>query len=56
MTLSAPTKPIFLIAVVLAVLSVLGYFVTIPFVTAYAYWLIVIAFIVLAAGTMMKGA
>lgn len=55
MTLSAPTQVIFIISLVLAVLAVIGFFITIPFVTAYAFWIAIVAYIVLAAGCLMKG-
>ena len=55
MTLNAPKQIVFIIAVVLAVLALLGYFVTIPFVTAYAFWILLVGFIVLAGGVMMRG-
>jgi hypothetical protein len=56
MNLSAPTMPIFLIAVVLAVLALLGHFVVIPFVTLYKFWVAIAAFVVLTVGCVMKGA
>jgi hypothetical protein len=52
--LNAPTQMIFLISLVLAILAVLGLFVTIPFVSIYAFWVAIIAYIVLAAGCVMK--
>ncbi len=55
MTLNAPKQIVFIIAVVLAVLAVLGYFVTIPVVSAYAFWILVAGFVVLAGGVMTKG-
>jgi hypothetical protein len=55
MTLNAPKQIVFIIAVVLAVLALLGYFVAIPFVSTYAFWILLIGFIVLAGGVMMKG-
>lgn len=55
MTLNAPKQIVFIIAVVLAVLALLGYFVAIPFVSTYAFWILLIGFIVLAGGVTMKG-
>lgn len=55
MTLSAPTMPVFAIAVILALLAVIATFVAIPFVTQYAFWVAVVAFIVLAAGCLFRG-
>lgn len=56
LNLSAPTVPIFLISVVLAVLALLGKLVVLPLITVYGFWLALIAFIVLAVGCLMKGA
>lgn len=55
MNLNAPTQIVFIIAVVLAVLALLGALVSIPFVSAYAFWILLIGFIVLAGGVVMKG-
>lgn len=56
MLLSAPTKFVFIIAIVLAVLSLLPV-IGIPLgaLGAYSYWLLLAAFIVLVAGNLMKG-
>ncbi len=53
--LSAPTIPVFLISVVLAVLALLGHFVKIPFVTEYKFWVAIVAYVVLFLGTVLKG-
>jgi len=55
MRLSAPTQVVFIISLILAVLALIGFFVVIPFVTAYAFWLAIIAYVVLAAGCLMSG-
>jgi len=56
MTLNAPKQIVFIIAVVLAVLALLGVLVpSIPLLGAYAFWILLIGFIVLAGGVMMKG-
>ena len=56
MTLNAPSQMVFIIAVVIAIIAILGVLIAIPFVTAYAFWILVLAFIVLAGGVLMKGA
>ena len=43
MNLHAPSMPIFVVSLVLAVLALLGYFVTIPYVTLYGFRLAIIA-------------
>ncbi|MBR5696851.1 MAG: hypothetical protein IKX43_11585 [Paludibacteraceae bacterium] len=55
MTLSAPKQIIWVIAVILGVLGILGYFVAIPFVTANGFWLVSAAFALLAIATLVKG-
>ncbi|WP_420629113.1 hypothetical protein [Candidatus Leptofilum sp.] len=50
MNLSAPKQMTFIVAVVLAVLGLLGLLIQLGFVTSMASWLILIGFIVLAAG------
>ena len=56
LSLNAPKQIVFIIAVVLAVLALLGVLVpTLPIVSGYAFWILLIGFIVLAGGVMMKG-
>ena len=47
MELSAPTQPVFLVALIVGVLAIIGGFVAIPFVTANASWLLIAAFALL---------
>jgi hypothetical protein len=53
--LSAPTVPIFLAALVLAILALLGHFTVIPFVTMYKFWIAILAYVLLFAGCVFKG-
>jgi hypothetical protein len=55
MKISAPKQITFWIAVALAVLGLLGFLVTIPVLTGLAFWLVLVGFIVLAAGNLMEG-
>ncbi|MEN8241622.1 MAG: hypothetical protein ABFS17_06855 [Chloroflexota bacterium] len=55
MKLSAPKTVVWWIAVIAGVLGILGTFVTLPFVSAYAFWLVAAAFILLALATFLKG-
>ena len=55
MQISAPKQITFWIAVVIAVVGLLAKLVTIPVLTGLAFWLVLIAFIVLAAGNLMEG-
>jgi hypothetical protein len=51
--LHAPSKVVFLIALALVVLALIGYFVTVPFVTQYSFWLAVLGYVVLALGCIV---
>lgn len=55
MNLNAPSQTLFIVAVVIAVIALLGAIIAIPFVSQYAFWILLIAFIILVAGVMMKG-
>jgi hypothetical protein len=54
MKLNAPTQVFFLLALLLAILGVLGGFGVIAALAAYALWLVLAAYVVLAAGCLMK--
>ncbi len=51
--LHTPNQTVFLIALALLVLAMVGYFVTIPFVTQYQFWLAVAGYVVLALGCVV---
>ncbi len=53
MKLSAPKNITFYIAVLLAVIALIGFFVA--SLSAFAPWLMLIAFVVLAAGNLLEG-
>ena len=53
MKLSAPKMYTFVVAVVLGVLGVLGRYVSIPFVTKYDFWFVVLGLVVLVLGTLV---
>ncbi|MDK2981189.1 MAG: hypothetical protein PWQ55_1536 [Chloroflexota bacterium] len=55
MRLTPPTKNVYWIATILAVLGLVATFVSIPFVSAYAFWFVVVAFVLLWLGVSMKG-
>ncbi len=54
-TLNAPARVTFLISLALAIIALLGALVIIPVITQYAFWLAILAYIVLALGVIMKG-
>jgi len=53
MKLSAPKKVTFIIALVLAVLGLVGKFVAV--LSPYSFWLVLVGFILLAAGVAFDG-
>jgi multisubunit Na+/H+ antiporter MnhF subunit len=53
--LSAPKQITWVVALVLAVLGVLGYFVQISVITDAAFWLVLLGFVVLLLGTLLEG-
>ncbi|WP_395374228.1 hypothetical protein [Marinicella sp. W31] len=56
MNLSAPKQIVFIIAVILAILSVVSAKVTsIPVVSGYEYWTLFAGFVLLALGNLVKG-
>jgi hypothetical protein len=55
MKLSAPKKNVFIVSLVLFILGLAGSFAVIPVVSAYAFWLLVVAFIILMLGNLLKG-
>ncbi len=55
MNLSPPTTAVFIISTVLAVLAIIGTFVAIPFISGNAFWVAIIAYIILAAGNLFRG-
>lgn len=55
MRLSAPNKTLWLIAVILGVLGIIAYFGVLPPLAPYAFWLVVIGFVILAIATAAKG-
>ncbi|GBE44006.1 hypothetical protein BMS3Bbin10_02090 [bacterium BMS3Bbin10] len=55
MKLSAPTQPVFIISLILAILAVLGVFMAIPLVSGNAFWVAIIAYVVLLVGNVAKG-
>ncbi len=55
MNLSKPTNLVFIIAVIVALLGIIAQLVTIPVLSGFAFWLVVIAFILLAAGNLFEG-
>ena len=55
MRLNAPKNSTFWISIIIAVIAVISELVTIPFLSAYTYIILIIAFVLLALGTFVKG-
>ena len=55
MKLSAPKNVTFWVAVVVAVIGVLASLIKIPVLSGFAFWLVVIAFIILLLGNLIDG-
>jgi len=52
---NAPNFILWIVAVGIAALGILAKFVVIPVISVYAFWVVVIAFVVLALATVLKG-
>lgn len=55
MKLTPPKGITFWIAIILAVLGLVGKFVTIPVVSAYNFWFVFAGFVLLVLGLLIKG-
>lgn len=55
MKLSAPTKPVFVVTVILAVLALLGAYGVVAPLAGYEFWTMTIAYVVLALACLLKG-
>ena len=55
MKLTPPTKNVFWISVVLAALGLVGQYVSVPFVSAYNFYFVLVGYILLFLGVTMKG-
>jgi len=54
MNLHVPAMWVFILSLVVAVLAIIGEFTPIPYVTAYGLWVAILAYVVLAAGNLVK--
>ena len=55
MQLTPPKQWVFWVSVILAVLGVIGSFVSLLFVSGFAFWFVVVGFVLLAAGNAVQG-
>ncbi len=51
MQLIEPKKPTWLVSAVIALLALISVFVPIPYISRYSFWILLIAYLVLAMGT-----
>ena len=54
MNLSAPKKVTWWVALIVGVVGILANFVTIPFISDYAFWFVVVGFVLLVLATYLK--
>lgn len=55
MRLNAPKKIVWFISLILAVLGIVATFITIPFVSTYAIWVVALGWLLLFLGNILKG-
>jgi hypothetical protein len=55
MMLTPPKKWVFWLSVILGLVGLVGKIVTIPFVTTYAFWFVLVGLALLALGNALKG-
>ncbi len=55
MRLNAPKQITWWIALIIGAIGIIGRFVIIPVISPYAFWLVVVAFLLLFLGTFVKG-
>lgn len=55
MRLNAPTKIVWIASLILGLLSLLSYFVVIPFVTINMFWFMGLGWLLLVLATFLKG-
>jgi hypothetical protein len=55
MNLSPPTTAVFIISAILAVLAIIGTFAPLPFISDHAFWVAIVAYVILAVGNVFRG-
>ena len=51
---SAPSRPVWIIGLILGIIGIIGHFFTVDFLTTYNYWFLFAGFVLLALGTTFK--
>ena len=52
--LSAPTQMVFILSVIFAIVALIGHFFAVAAISSNAFWIAMLAFVVLAAGCVLK--
>jgi hypothetical protein len=55
MKLSAPKQVTFWVAVVIGLIGLIAYIVPIPMVSPFAFWVVVLGFVILALANLLEG-
>jgi hypothetical protein len=55
MKLTPPTKNVFWISIAVAIVGLIASFGVIGFLTPFAFWLVLVAYVLLALGVALKG-
>ena len=55
MRLTPPTKNVFWLSVIIGVVGLIAKFNVLAFLTPFAFWLVLVAFVLLILGNTMKG-
>jgi hypothetical protein len=55
MRLTPPKKIIWILSLIIAVLSIVGFFVDIPYVSEYKFWVMGVAWLLMFIGVTFKG-
>ncbi|MGB8577696.1 MAG: hypothetical protein WCD56_14165 [Pseudolabrys sp.] len=53
--LSAPTQMVFVLSVIFAIVALIGHFFAVAAISSNAFWIAILAYVVLAAGCVLKG-
>jgi hypothetical protein len=54
MDLYAPSKQLFIISLIVAILALVGHVILLPFVTIYGFWVAIIAYAILVFAVVAK--
>ena len=55
MKLTPPKKIVFIISLILFIISLVAHFINIPTVSQFHYWIMLVSYVLLAAGVVLKG-